>query len=194
MKMLNPNATEWNPTAFGTAAVMGPKGQTSVISCAASSKSTAAAAGKLTIQASANMHVDSDTGLATPNGLAELATVLSGAASADMNFDDLMFDNSSRRGSVSLLLVVISFVTMLRMLDCLWLPSQARSAATISRHWLTTIFGWSIAQQIAAVVTRTTSGVVFESTHVLQQMACKGRGDHPFKIYAVLPVCVQVCA
>jgi hypothetical protein len=79
----------------------------SFVSCAASSKCTAAAAGKLTIQASANMHMDSDTDLATPNGLAELATVLSGAASADMNFDDLMFDNSSRRGSVSVILVAV---------------------------------------------------------------------------------------
>jgi predicted anti-sigma-YlaC factor YlaD len=134
MKMLNPNAAEWNPTAFSTAAVMGTKGQTSFISCAASSKSTAAAAGKLTIQASANMHVDADTGLATPNGLAELATVLSGAASADMNFDDLMFDNSSRRGSVSLLLVVIVFLLCFVCLIACGCH-KARPAATISRRW-----------------------------------------------------------
>lgn len=35
--------------------------------------------------------------LPTPNGLAELAHTLSG----DMTFEDMMFDNSSRRGSVS---------------------------------------------------------------------------------------------
>jgi len=34
--------------------------------------------------------------LPTPNGLAEIAHTLSG----DMTFEDMMFDNSSRRGSV----------------------------------------------------------------------------------------------
>lgn len=102
MKMLNPNAAEWMPTAFSAAAMP-------VSSCAAASKNSSSAtvaASKLSIQAStASMQVDSDAGVTTPNGLAELASVLSGAASADMTFEDLMFDNSSRRGSVSCLLL-----------------------------------------------------------------------------------------
>jgi hypothetical protein len=92
--MLNPNAAEWTPTAFGT----GTKGSTFI----SSAKSAAACpASQLTIQASSSMQIDSEAGVATPNGLAELASVLSGAVSADMTFEDLMFDNSSRRGSVS---------------------------------------------------------------------------------------------
>ena len=99
MKMLNPNAAEWTPTAFGAATVIGTK-SSSYLSCAASSKN-AAAAGQLAIPTGTQMQQDSDSGLTTPNGLAELASVLSGATSADMTFEDLMFDNSSRRGSVS---------------------------------------------------------------------------------------------
>lgn len=107
MKTLNPNAAEWTPMGFSGAAVL-PSGTTqssssssfaalSASTCAASSKA-AAAVGQLTIQASTSMQIDSQAGVATPNGLAELATV----CSADMTFEDLMFDNSSRRGSVSL--------------------------------------------------------------------------------------------
>jgi len=99
--MLNPNAAEWTPTAFSTAtAVIGTSTSAFISSCAASKN--AAGVGQLSVQASTHMQVDSDSGLATPNGLAELASVLSGATSADMTFEDLLFDNSSRRGSVSL--------------------------------------------------------------------------------------------
>lgn len=99
MKTLNPNAAEWTPTAFaGPTMVPGTKGSSSSFaissSCAATSK---AAAAQLTIQATTSMQIDSQAGVATPNGLAELASV----CSADMTFEDLMFDNSSRRGSVS---------------------------------------------------------------------------------------------
>lgn len=102
--MLNPNAQEWTPTGFFTATAVMTNGSSkqapSAISCAASSKA-AAAGGQLSIQATTQMQVDSDAGVTTPNGLAELASVLSGAVSADMTFEELMFDNSSRRGSVS---------------------------------------------------------------------------------------------
>lgn len=92
--MLNPNAAVWTPTAFGT----GTKGSTFISPAKAAAVCPAS---QLTIQASSSMQIDSEAGVATPNGLAELASVLSGAVSADMTFEDLMFDNSSRRGSVS---------------------------------------------------------------------------------------------
>lgn len=102
--MLNPKAQEWTPTGFFAASAVMTNGSSkqapSAISCAASSKA-AAVGGQLSIQATTQMQVDSDAGVTTPNGLAELACVLSGAMSADMTFEDLMFDNSSRRGSVS---------------------------------------------------------------------------------------------
>jgi hypothetical protein len=102
--MLNPKAQEWTPTGFITATAVLTNGSSkqapSAISCAASSKA-AAVGGQLSIQATTQMQVDSDAGVTTPNGLAELASVLSGAMSADMTFEELMFDNSSRRGSVS---------------------------------------------------------------------------------------------
>lgn len=121
MKMLNPNATEWTPAAFGTATFATSQSTYSAKAAAAAGgagvpagAAATAAAGRsnapstqqqqLTIQTTTTTVIQVDTtdsgSLSTPNGLAELASVLSCTTSADLTFEDLLFDNSSRRGSV----------------------------------------------------------------------------------------------
>jgi hypothetical protein len=113
---LNPFAQEWAPgLSFGGAA---PAQSCAAAAAAAASSaagggggigqgSSAAAVAALSILTGAALSPPSATAeqqqpdLPTPNGLAELASVLSSTTSADMTFEELMFDNSSRRGSVS---------------------------------------------------------------------------------------------
>lgn len=96
--MLNPFATDYVSDAIGRASNSDAgvvKAATSAIPIKASARF---AGSRLVVEASAALLSANSGSLPTPNGLAELASVLSG----DLNFDDI-FDHGSRQNSVSLL-------------------------------------------------------------------------------------------